>query len=238
MFGCPAFDLFASDKAGQIAVGQVMQGISYIVRPVHDLAFQRAFGVTVLSAIHKFKILILTVVKEFAFFCPVGPQYFILQDTINKCTTRLHTFVAFGIFVQLLSDDLQRLGIALKATGFAHQIVEHGLSGVPVRRIPKVMRQTNAFHQINIDRGFVENGFIKEVNDRAADLGNFQRMGQSGTIEVVRAGFEHLGFVLQTTKGAAVEHTVAIDLEHGTIMIIVPCPESFGIETIIKIRHY
>ena len=52
-----------------------------------------------------------------------------------------------------------------------------------------------------------------------SDLGDFEGVGEAGTVEVIFAGPEDLGFVLESAEGGGVEDAVAVDLEGGAVVV-------------------
>ena len=72
--------------------------------------------------------------------------------------------------------------------------------------VPQIMRKADGLGQILVQAQTPGNG--------AGDLRNFQRMGQPGAVQVTFRREEHLRFLLETPEGLAVQHPVAIPLEH------------------------
>lgn len=58
---------------------------------------------------------------------------------------------------------------------------------------------------------------LEPAADGAADLGDFDGVGEAGAVEVVFAGEEDLGFALEAAEGGGVDDAVAVDLEGGAI---------------------
>ena len=72
--------------------------------------------------------------------------------------------------------------------------------------VPQIMRKADGLGQILVQ--------AQTACDGAGDLRNFQRMGQPGAVQVTFRREEHLRFLLETPEGLAVQHPVAIPLEH------------------------
>jgi len=71
--------------------------------------------------------------------------------------------------------------------------------------------------------------------DGFSDLGDFERVREAGAVEIVFAGPEDLGLVLEAAEGGRVEDSVAVDLEgRAVISGIGFSGEAFGIEGAVE----
>ena len=98
----------------------------------------------------------------------------------------------------------------LEATVFAHAFVERVLAGVAEGRMAEVMRQGNGFHQRLIER--------QGAGDRAPDLRYFDRVRDTGAIQVTLVIDENLGLVGQAPKGIGMDDAIAVALERAAIL--------------------
>ena len=83
--------------------------------------------------------------------------------------------------------------------------VERLLAGVAERAVPEIVGQRHGFGEILVEGQRPGRG--------ACDLGHLEGVGQTGAEVVALVIDEHLGLVLQTAKGGAVDDPVAVALE-------------------------
>lgn len=78
---------------------------------------------------------------------------------------------------------------------------------MPERRVTKVVGQTGAVDHVRIT--------AEQCADLATDLGDFQRMRQSGAGEIVGTGNQNLAFRAQTPQSGRMNQSRAIAFERG-----------------------
>ena len=60
--------------------------------------------------------------------------------------------------------------------------------------------------------------------DGFPDLCDLKRVGEAGAVEIVFAGPEDLGLILEPPEGGRVQHAVAVDLERGAVIADIGFP--------------
>jgi hypothetical protein len=61
-------------------------------------------------------------------------------------------------------------------------------------------------------------------------------VGESGAVEIVFAGPEDLGFILETPEGGGVEYAVAVNLEGRAVIAVIGFPgHPLGVEGSVEI---
>ena len=98
--------------------------------------------------------------------------------------------------------DLQGMLVGVPAAVIGHQLVQGCLAGVPEGPMTQVVAQGDRFTEALVE--------AQLEGDAAADLGDFQRVGDAGSKEVRLGDHEHLGLVQQAAKGARVQDPVAV----------------------------
>ena len=112
--------------------------------------------------------------------------------------------------------NAQALFVMVKRpTGSAAQ---RTLACVAKGRMPQIVAQRNSFGQI-----FVQ---IHPPRDGSGDLGNFQRMGQSGAVVVTLRRQKHLCLMLQASECFTVHDPVAVTHKTGAQIILALRPFS------------
>ena len=109
--------------------------------------------------------------------------------------------------VLLLEDfhDAQRVEIVIERIAvLPHQPVEFRLTRVAARRMADVVNQRKRLHQVRIQ--------AQRLRHRAADLRDFQGVGQSIAKVIGIAPGKNLGLVFQAAKGAGMDDAVAVAL--------------------------
>ncbi len=95
-------------------------------------------------------------------------------------------------------EDPQGLCVALEATTTCGDFVEDLLAVVPEGRVADVVRQSGGLHHVWV---------AAQLNgDPAADLGDFQRVGQPGPGYVTLPGTDHLGLTGKPPQCRGVQH--------------------------------
>ena len=122
---------------------------------------------------------------------------------------------ALPILLELVHHP-QALHIVLEAAG--RELVECPLSGVAEGGVAKVVGEADGLGQVLIEP--------QRPGDGAGDLGDFQRVGQAGAVEVALRREEDLRFLLEPPERLAVEHPVAVPLEHRAdgVLFLRPLP--------------
>ena len=116
--------------------------------------------------------------------------------------------VEIGVAYFQLCHQTQRLGVVIKTLEGLHACVELIFTRMTKWRMTKIMGQRQRFGEV----------FIKTERSRhaAGDLGDFQRMCESGAVMIALVGHENLCFLLQAAKGGRVNDAVAIPLKRRT----------------------
>ena len=110
---------------------------------------------------------------------------------------------ALPVLLELVHHS-QALHIVLEAAG--RELIQRPLSGVAEGGVAKVMGEADGLSQVLVEP--------QRPGDGAGDLGDFQRVGQAGAVEVALRREEDLCFLLEPPERLAVEHPVAVPLEH------------------------
>ena len=96
--------------------------------------------------------------------------------------------------------------LAVMLEAIRTELVQCALPCVAKGRVAQVMRQADGLGQV-----FVQ---AQSAGDGAGDLRHLQRVGQPGAVEVALRREEDLRFLLEPPERLAVEHPVAVPLEH------------------------
>ena len=75
----------------------------------------------------------------------------------------------FGKTLFEFCHNAQRLPVVVKAAEILHESRQSNFTGMPKGGVPKIMRQTDGFHQIFVS--------AQSTRERAPDLGNLESMG-------------------------------------------------------------
>lgn len=88
-------------------------------------------------------------------------------------------------------QDAQSLAITLEPAVIAHAVIERDFAAMTERRMPEIMRAADRMDRAAIGEqrsgGVVRTGCLELPRDAACDLGNFERVGEAGAIEVAIA---------------------------------------------------
>lgn len=228
--GSPAFERFHCQEAGIDAIGDVVERVSGIVGPVHDLAFDgpegiaggagREFQREVLTTEGPVDPAVLGIVYEVVFrIGEFAEEGFVLEGSVEEGAAWIHPRVlpaedGFG-------EHAERLGIPFESAVGFHEAVQGTFSGVAERRVTEVVGEAGGFDEVGVDemvRGEEGAGAFQFRADAAADLGDLDGVGQSGAVEVVFAGEEDLGFALEPAEGRCMDDAVAVDFEDGAVV--------------------
>src|SRR5882762_271934 len=102
-----------------------------------------------------------------------------------------------------LLDDTKRVQIVIEPAAMrTHQFVELAFSGVPERRVPDVMNQSQRFGQIGIES--------QRPRYRAGNLRHLQRMCEAIAKVIGIPRRENLRFCFEAPERPRVNHTVAV----------------------------
>ena len=110
-----------------------------------------------------------------------------------------------AVFFQLF-DNPQALGDMAKSSG--NQSGENLFSGVPKRRVPEIVAESDRFDEVLVER--------QSPGDGTGDLRNFQRMGQAGPVVIPFRRQKDLGFIFEAPKRFAMQDTITINLVAGS----------------------
>ena len=147
-----------------------------------------------------------------------GAEGFVFEDGVEEGAGGSDALFAFG--EEGLGEEAEGLGIAFEAAVGAHETVEGAFAGVAEGGMAEVMGKAGALDEVGVDEavvGEVGTVLLEPAADGAADLGDFDGVGEAGAIEVVFAGEEDLGFALEAAEGGGVDDAVAVDLEGGAV---------------------
>jgi len=228
--GAPAFEGFHRQEAGIDAIGDIVERVSGIVGPVHDLAFDGAEGIAggsrrefqreVLSSECPVDPAVLGVVDEVVFrIGEFAEEGFVLEGGVEEGAAWVHARVLAA--EDRLREHAERLGIPFESPVGFHEAVQGAFSGVAERRVTEVVGEAGRFDEVAVDevvRGEEGAGAFEFGADAAADLGDLDGVGQSRAVEVVFAGEEDLSFALEPAEGRGVDDAVAVDLEDGAVV--------------------
>ena len=193
----PALDRFQCQEIGIVAIRNVVQRIGRIVRPVHDLAFDRLAAIPI-PARRQFrrkflvaqrpvqKRLLRVVEKVMLRLRQFAVERFVFQRRIQKSPAWIHPPACAG--KNRLGQHPQGLGISLESPPRTHQPVQRPLPGVAEGRMPDIMRQTGRLHQITINievRPQVGTAPPQRCTDAPADLRDLDAVGQTGPVEII-----------------------------------------------------
>ena len=98
----------------------------------------------------------------------------------------------------------------VEAAVLIHQSRQGHLAGVPERRVPQVVRQADALHQVFVG--------AQGAGDGAGDLRDLQGMRQAGAVIIALVIDEDLRLVLQAAESRGVQDAVAVALESRAVL--------------------
>ena len=113
--------------------------------------------------------------------------------------------VEFGIGRFQPGDDAQRMGIVVEPAGIAERRVERIFAAMAERRMAKVVGEAQRLGQILVE--------AERPGDGAADLRDFEAVGQADAEMIAVGRDEHLGLVAQAAEGDRMDDPVAVALE-------------------------
>ena len=247
----PALDLVDVDEAGLDAVGDVVEGIGGVVGPVHDetldgpepvarLARTEGRGKAAARRDKAEERRLIGVEEVIPLLGHLAEERLVFQDAVHEGAGRIHSPVGAE---KDRREDAEGLGVALEPSVGLHEPVEGALTGVAEGRMPDVVGQADRLDQIRIDPvvGPEERrSAVEPVAEAPADLGDLDRVGQPGAVEVVFPAEKDLGLVLETAEGGRVDDAVAVDLE-GAAVLARPrrlgSLEPFFVKLAVKLVH-
>ena len=143
-----------------------------------------------------------------------APRLLLLQQVrVGGRAVFEHAFAGFKGEVQAVKvgvalfqpiDHAQALQVVLKTAPVVHAFVQSILSSVAKRGVAQVVCQADGFDQILVQ--------AQGAGNAAAHLRHFQRVRQARAKQVALMVYEHLGFIDQAAKSAAVHDAVAVAL--------------------------
>src|SRR5215207_8863752 len=104
-----------------------------------------------------------------------------------------------------LGHNAQGLPVVVKATEILHESRESNFTGVPKGGVPKIMCQTDGFHQI-----FVA---AQGTRERSSNLGNFEGVRQARPKVIAFVVDKDLSFVFKASKPCRVKDSIPVPLE-------------------------
>ncbi len=102
-------------------------------------------------------------------------------------------------------DDAKRLGVVIEAAECGEAGVERALAGMAERRMTEIVGKRQRLGEILVE--------AEPPGDRARDLGDFERMGEPGSIVVALVEDENLGLMLEAAESGRMNDAVAIAAE-------------------------
>ena len=102
-------------------------------------------------------------------------------------------------------DDRQRLSVVVEAAPLLEAARKRPLAGVSERGVPEVVAERGCLRQIFVER--------QGACERARNLGDLKRVGQTGSVVVAFVIDEHLRLVAETAKRGRMDEAVAIAAE-------------------------
>ena len=99
------------------------------------------------------------------------------------------------------------------------------------------MREANCFDKVRVDAELSRQPLafvLKELANGPSYLGDFQRMRQPGSVEVVFSREKNLRFRLQSSEGGRMNDPVAVDLERRAIVRGSFFGQTLHVEFIVK----
>ena len=103
------------------------------------------------------------------------------------------------------ADDANRVGVVVEPAGVGQRSIERMLAGMAEGRVAKVVRKAQSFGEVLVEP--------ERPGDRAADLRDFDAVGQAHTKMVAVGRDEHLGLVPQSPESDRMDDPVAVALE-------------------------
>ena len=114
--------------------------------------------------------------------------------------------VEIGIGRLQPSDDAQRVGIVVEPPAVGERRGQRILAGMAERRMAEVVSEAQRLGQVLVE--------AERPRHRAADLRDFEAVGQADPEMVAVGRDEHLGLVAQAAEGDRVDDAVAVALEN------------------------
>ncbi len=129
-----------------------------------------------------------------------------LDHALARFVGQVEPAVVFVAVFQL-GDDAVALRVVIKAAVALHHGVEGVFAGVTKGRMAQVVRQADGFGEIFVG--------AQPAGQRAAQLGNFQRVCEACAIVIALVEDEDLCLVLQAAEGSGVNDAVTVALVSG-----------------------
>ena len=160
LFCGPSLQLGDRDEPAEHGVGEVIDGIRGVIRPVHDLAFDAAEVIACFAGsqlqreglvceeeveaagLVVVKIVVLRVGQ-------LAEERLVFADGIKHGAGGVHAALALG--KERRTQQAQGLGIAFKTAVGKHQPVQGALAGVTERRMAEIMGEAGGLHEFAVD---------------------------------------------------------------------------------------
>ena len=176
-----------------------MHRVGDVVGPVHDLRFQRRPAIRGAGAHPVGDLGVVGVEAELAAAGRAPPRVF--RHRVQRRPGEIQPDAdPLGIkdFRLQSGEDPEVLGVALEAAARGGELVESTFAVVAIGRMADVVGQSGHIHQVGIA--------AERDRHAAADLGDFQRVGEPGARVVALPGTDHLRLIRQSAEGRAVQH--------------------------------
>ena len=174
----------------------------------------------------------------------LGAGRLVFHDPIQKRARRSHTRLATMSQVERVRNQSKRLGISFEPVNVLEEAVQGAFAAMSEWRVSQIMTEAAGFNQIRIDMEIVSQKVRfapQEIANRPSNLRHFNRVGQTGTIEIILARQVYLRLGLQLAKSRRVDDPISIDLKRGSIVYGTRrrIPKGFPIVLTVKsvLRH-
>ena len=104
-------------------------------------------------------------------------------------------------------EDAQRIGVMIEAAEPSHRLFQRILSGMAERRVADIVREAQRLGKVLVEP--------QRTRDHAADLRDFEAVGEAHAVVVTVRRNEHLRLVAQAAEGNRVDDAVPVALEHA-----------------------
>ncbi len=128
----------------------------------------------------------------------------VLDQTFQRLPGEVQS-VESGIAALQRGHHPQRLRIVIEAAAGGEAAIEGALAGMAEGRVAEIVRERQRLGQILVQ--------AERASERASDLGNLERMGQSRAEMVAFVKDEDLGLVGEPPEGAGMDDAVAVAAE-------------------------
>lgn len=196
------------DAAGDDAVFDVVDGVSDVVRPVHDLGLdgRKAVGVALADPLQDVGVLVVAAVLAVRCAVRVGLELGVFARGVEggagevKPIAFLATVHGRDHFGLKAGEDAQGLGVAFETV--LGDLVEGGLAIMSVGRVADVVGKPGHVAEVRVQ--------AQAAADAAGDLADLERVCEAGAGCVAVAGSDDLRFIGEAAQGRGVEHAGAV----------------------------